>query len=386
MAKKFRIGLNYFFNNETNSGIVNYIFNIISALNTLPDELKPEVIVFYSDDAPTDYLKSIRYPYIRFLLFCPRPVFFPIKMANSILKRIFKRDLFRYIKYFRHIDCLYPYLEFKDRYFKEVPNKIHWLVDFNNKAFPEHYDDKGLRVSSSQERVTADQGKVVLSSLSLFHELKRYYPNYRCRVRILPFASSLPELSDEQVHQVATDHGIDTPYLMSPNQFWQHKNQGIVLDAIRQVKAFAPEFKFKVLFSGSITVNRGRGKYVEELNMKIAEYGLSEYVQFMGILDRHEQLLLMKGAVALIQPSLYEGWSTLVEEAKALGKFIILSDIPVHREQISYNADFFDPYDSASLAKKILDVWKCPPKTTGENYRVSIEQFGKNILDAFKSS
>lgn len=42
---------------------------------------------------------------------------------------------------------------------------------------------------------------------------------------------------------------------------------------------------------------------------------------------------LMKHAIAIINPSLFEGGSTTVEEAKSLLKVIILSGIPVHREQ-----------------------------------------------------
>ena len=65
--------------------------------------------------------------------------------------------------------------------------------------------------------------------------------------------------------------------------------------------------------------------------------------------------LIIIGSVALLQPSLYEGWSTLVEEAKALSKFIVLSDLPVHREQINKNVAFFDPHNANELAVKMIE-------------------------------
>jgi len=40
---------------------------------------------------------------------------------------------------------------------------------------------------------------------------------------------------------------------------------------------------------------------------------------------------LMVRSQAMILPSLYEGWSTALEEAKALGKDCLVSDIQVHR-------------------------------------------------------
>ena len=94
----------------------------------------------------------------------------------------------------------------------------------------------------------------------------------------------------------------------------------------------------------------------------------------------------MKNAIALIQPSLYEGWSTLVEEAKALNQFIILSDIPVHREQIDQNADFFDPFNAAELAGKIICQLDKPQKIKQLDYKQNIVEFGEKIMEVFSNS
>jgi glycosyltransferase involved in cell wall biosynthesis len=42
---------------------------------------------------------------------------------------------------------------------------------------------------------------------------------------------------------------------------------------------------------------------------------------------------LHRRAMALLNPSRFEGWSTTVEEAKALGRPLLLSDIRTHRAQ-----------------------------------------------------
>jgi glycosyltransferase involved in cell wall biosynthesis len=91
----------------------------------------------------------------------------------------------------------------------------------------------------------------------------------------------------------------------------------------------------------------------------------------------------MKGAVALLQPSLYEGWSTLVEESKALGRFVILSDLPVHREQITTNVAFFDPYNADELADKIVQQLTNPSPITPIDYNSNIKVFGEEILSSF---
>jgi glycosyltransferase involved in cell wall biosynthesis len=59
---------------------------------------------------------------------------------------------------------------------------------------------------------------------------------------------------------------------------------------------------------------------------------------------------LMRYTVAFINPSRFEGWSTSVEEAKSMGKQIVLSDLPVHREQAPERSFYFPAEDPAALA------------------------------------
>lgn len=382
MAKKFTIGLNYFFDNQTNSGIVNYIYNIIAALNTLPVKDKPGIVVFYSANAPVDFLKEANYPFIDYVLFEPYPKGYLMRKLVGLIRRFTKADLYKQVKYFNKIDVLYPYFDLTNDYFEGFDHKVHWLVDFNNLFFPDHYGDKGANMLRIQKHITALKGKVVLSSNALFNELKQHYPGYRCEVKLMRFASSLPALDTAGIQKVKATYNLTTPYFMSPNQFWEHKNQLMVLEALNIIKSTRPDLKFKIAFSGSLEVNRGKGLYVDKLVKKIDDDNLSTYIEVLGVIDRKDQLLLMKGSVALLQPSLYEGWSTLVEEAKALNKFIILSDLPVHREQIDVNVDFFDPHDARQLAEKIILQLTNPTPVSEVNYAQNVQNYAYDILKA----
>jgi hypothetical protein len=60
----------------------------------------------------------------------------------------------------------------------------------------------------------------------------------------------------------------------------------------------------------------------------------------------------------LLQPSRYEGWSTAVEDAKALGKIILVSDLTVHREQLPSTYPFIISADDArAWAEAMSVVW-----------------------------
>ena len=69
----------------------------------------------------------------------------------------------------------------------------------------------------------------------------------------------------------------------------------------------------------------------------------------MGIVNFDELMSLMKYSIAVINPSKSEGWSNTVEQAKAMDKKIILSDIKVHLEQRNKNCIFFQADDYKKL-------------------------------------
>ena len=65
----------------------------------------------------------------------------------------------------------------------------------------------------------------------------------------------------------------------------------------------------------------------------------------------------MRASAVIIQPSRFEGWSTSVQDAKALGRPLICSDISVHREQAPEAKGFFSPDDSQELADLLSAFW-----------------------------
>ena len=86
----------------------------------------------------------------------------------------------------------------------------------------------------------------------------------------------------------------------------------------------------------------------------------------------------MKNSYAIIQPSLFEGWSTVVEDAKALNKFIFLSDLNVHKEQNPKNASFFDATNEEDLVEKLMNV---KPTYEPYDYTENRKQFAKDFLE-----
>ena len=115
---------------------------------------------------------------------------------------------------------------------------------------------------------------------------------------------------------------------------------------------------------------------------KVKEFGLENEIHFLGFISRHEQLVLMKYAIAIVQPSLFEGWSTVVEDAKALNQTVIVSNIDVHKEQIGDKGYFFDPDNISELANVMQSVLQNDVKLKYDiDYKSNVANFAAQIND-----
>ena len=96
------------------------------------------------------------------------------------------------------------------------------------------------------------------------------------------------------------------------------------------------------------------GRYLSNLLAKIAEYRLEARVKILGFVPGTDRDDLFRSCQALIQPSRFEGWNTSIEDAKAIGKPVIASNLVVHREQLKDPVGFFDCDDVERLAELML--------------------------------
>jgi len=136
-------------------------------------------------------------------------------------------------------------------------------------------------------------------------------------------------------------------FIFLPNQFWKHKNHEVVIKAMQIFKDRGKNIL--VAASGQIEDAR-HPQYYDNLQKLVRVLKVTEHFRFLGMIPYEDLIGLMRASIAIINPSLFEGWSTTVEEAKSLGVPLILSDIPVHHEQADESTFFFDPYSRRSLA------------------------------------
>ena len=160
---------------------------------------------------------------------------------------------------------------------------------------------------------------------------------------------------EETRRKIARHYHLPRRYFIVSSQLWLHKNHVLVLRAVKQLTENGLEVD--VVFTGPLADYR-RPSFLDETLTFIHEQGIFPRVRMMGLMPRLDQLQVMRCALAVVQPSLFEGWSTVLEDARTLGKKTLSSSLAVHLEQDLPGAEYFAPDDVDGLARLMAGLWE----------------------------
>jgi glycosyltransferase involved in cell wall biosynthesis len=341
-------------------GGMEYTTNLVLALGSLPDEarsafeihlisedplddelrnrLAPYVQQFYSHDAdllPSTALNQARWRVQRAIL----------KASNPRLEVLIKQQ---------QLDFIYPYFTAQSKTARY--RTAAWIPDFQHKYLPHFFNASQLEQRDQAYACIAQRAEhVVLSSKTAAEDFCKFFPEAAQKALVLSFKSSpSPNWYAGNPQQVQQKYCLPDRFLLISNQFWQHKNHLIVFAALKLLKSRG--VMPTVVCTGHIYDYR-QPEYSDTILKSIHEAGLAHQVYLLGLIPKLDQVQLLRRSLALIQPSLFEGWSTLVEDARLLGKAMILSDLPVNLEQDPPHSIFFDRTCAEHLAQKIEQFW-----------------------------
>lgn len=333
-------------------GGVNYFHNLLSALYELPNR-KIEVVVFTGVAAPQEHFDG--FPSIKIVrshLFDKgtwqsflRRVFLKFFLKDLLLIRLLRKNK---IKVLSHSGSLGRQSEIIT---------IAWIPDFQHVHLPNFFSAEEIAARNlTFQKWCKECNAVIVSSDAGRQDLVNYAPYCKDKSRVLKFAvpfisnaDALPSRSD-----LECKFNFSGRYLLLPNQFWRHKNHSVVIEALGLLKSQNRDVL--VIATGKKEDYRYTG-YFDSLMSRVEELKISNCFRALGLVSKSDLSALMINALAVINPSYFEGWSTTVEEAKALGKQVLLSDIPVHREQNPEYAAYFPPDDAKTLAYLIQEIW-----------------------------
>jgi len=259
------------------------------------------------------------------------------------------------------VEFLYP-ITYDNRYnlgldfpLRDQLNGIRWagwIPDFQHEHLPEFFTEDDIEFRrKSIAALASEAATLVFSSKSSLADFQRFHPGYAGRTEVLRFSVN-PFTLPENDGAVLGD--VPPRFFLVCNQFWRHKNHAVIFEALRILRGRG--IHPTVLCTGALHDYRNSA-VAQEIENRLREYQLGSQVTLLGLVSRERQLALMRRALAVIQPSLFEGWSTVVEDIRSLGRPSFLSNLDVHQEQNPPGAKFFPPHDAEALAVLMANGW-----------------------------
>jgi len=375
------------------TGGLNYIANLLHALSVVNrDDVQP--YVFFSTDVPDEVIRRferhatiVRTPILQrktlpwLVHKLTYKLFGSMAWVNALLKR-------------HRIDVLShawtPYLG------RRLLKVISWIPDFQYLHLPDMFPgldaDKETRIN---RQIATHADAVVVSSEHALADLLSLLPRESLPpVEVLRFVSqpfTSPSQELPSLEQVQAKYGFSGKFFVLPNQFWAHKNHDVVLRALAKAKQAG--LSMTVLMTGNTKDYRLAGSpYIDGLRSTIKELDIEAEARILGLIDYNDLLALMRHCVGFINPSRFEGWSSSVEEAKSVGKPILMSRIPVHVEQAPPHGAYFDCDDADTLAQQMRTLWEQHDgvdqaeraQAARDDLRRRTEAFGRQYMSLIK--
>jgi len=347
------------------AGGVYYSLNIIKLLQKLSLGKNIQIVVLVNKQTEKELLNEIRLKNVDIVSLDEKSFFYKVwcKFIGSITG-----TNFRFVSDINalKLDVLYPVIHYENSHENLKCRVFYWLFDFQHKFLPELFTKEELENRDLNFKQVTDHAKdIVVSSHNSKDHLMQFYPDCKAKVQVYNFASLTENL------QKKLPLNMPQNYLVVCNQFWPHKNHLTVLKAIDLLVKKGKDVH--LVFTGKYKGVKNE-KYVKELQVFIQINKLEKHITFTGFIAREEQLALMENAKAVIQPSQFEGWSTVIEDAKALNKFIVASDLPIHREQLKEDVLFFKPDDALQLSEFISLLFSQKMQVTKMDYSANIRK------------
>jgi glycosyltransferase involved in cell wall biosynthesis len=227
---------------------------------------------------------------------------------------------------------------------------VFWLSDFQHEHLRHLYREEAYAsiVRMFAQRASA-ASRIVVSSEFGRTDLARFLPELLGRTDVLRFCSvPEPEWFSVEPAAYCASTGLPPRFFVIANQFTEHKNHLVAIEAVRLLRDRG--VAVHIVCTGSDYDFRGLD-YFGRVREYVTAHGLASQIHFLGLLPRPQQMAVMRNALAIAQPSRFEGWSTVIEDAKSLGKPVIASDFPVHHEQLGSQAIFCNVDDAEAWAR-----------------------------------
>lgn len=337
-----RIGLNLLHALPEIGGGWNYIANLVAALGQCDDT--NTYIAFVTKESEC--------------LVPAKPNFKSVRInirSVSRAQRVMYENTILQLRAHKHkLDCMHWFAN-TQALINAVPGvvTVYDLQAFLNLATFSRVKRLYLRFMTS---MTARRASVLLPmSRATAQDLQCVLNVNVARMIVIPvvMGSQFKPAAAEEIMRFKAKYRLPDRFLLYVSHMYPHKNHLNLLQAYHRLKSSG--------FSPWPLVLRGDPKGAEtDVMDTIARLNLEKDTILLPRLDKGELPALYSAASALLFPSLYEGGGIPIVEAMACGCPVVASDIPPTREFAGEAGSYFDPRDSDSIVRAMVELQRNP--------------------------
>ena len=189
----------------------------------------------------------------------------------------------------------------------------------------------------------------------------------------IPSSAVWREIAPGRRRELLDAMGVTGRFLFYPAHCWPHKNHARLLQAVGSIAGELPGDMSVVLTGGPFPA-----EHPAAVLMRERQDGAR--VRHLGYRSPLEVRALFQDCVALVFPSLFEGFGMPVAEAIIAGKPVACSNVTSLPEIGGDAAVMFDPLDVREMAARILDI------ATNAGLRASLAEAARRRRPIFSAS
>ena len=139
-------------------------------------------------------------------------------------------------------------------------------------------------------------------------------------------------------------------FLLYAANFWPHKNHHVLLRAFAMYHNRHPDSDLRLVCVGNPF------QFMQRIEEEATLLNVHKWVSFPGFVSDHELAALFQSCLALIHPSLYEGFGLPLLEAMAFNKPVLCSSLGSLPEVAGDAALYFDPRNVDEIVARIEEI------------------------------
>lgn len=252
-----------------------------------------------------------------------------------------------------------------------------YIYDMVYKACPETMEEENRRYLEQNVENSCRLADIIIT-ISDFSksEILKYLNIEEKKIHVVPCGVDFEKFHCESVPNrviaVRETYGIPSNYFLYLGTLEPRKNIPAIVEAYKILTNRLKEETPSLVIAGK------KGWDYEAIFSLVKQYQLEEKVIFTGYITEEDKQSLLKGALAFVFPSLYEGFGLPPLEAMACGTPVIVSNRASLPEVVGNAGILIDPENQEQLAEAMEKI------LSDTDYRDELSQ--KGIAQAQKFS